>query len=140
RCSATSTSSSTAEPSERTSTTAVGISSARRRPQLPQRRVEPVQQRNGAGETAPALAPPFDRFDLTGRVAIVTGGTRGLGRSIIRTLAQAGADIVVSSRKQEACDAAAKEVRSLGRRALALHCHVGHWDEIDTLVDAAYSE
>jgi NAD(P)-dependent dehydrogenase (short-subunit alcohol dehydrogenase family) len=103
---------------------------------LPQRRVE----RNGAVTPAPALAPPFDRFDLAGRVALVTGGTRGLGRSIIRTLAQAGADIVVSSRKQEACDEAAQEVRNLGRRALALHCHVGHWDEIDTLVDAAYSE
>jgi len=103
---------------------------------LPRHRVE----RNGAAPPGPALAPPFDRFDLTGRVALVTGGTRGLGRSIIRTLAQAGADIVVSSRKQEACDEAAQEVRNLGRRALALHCHVGHWDEIDTLVDAAYSE
>jgi NAD(P)-dependent dehydrogenase (short-subunit alcohol dehydrogenase family) len=88
----------------------------------------------------PALAPPFDRFDLTGRVALVTGGTRGLGRAIIRTLAQAGADVVVSSRKQEACDEAADEVRSLGRRALALHCHVGHWDEIDTLVNSSYEE
>jgi NAD(P)-dependent dehydrogenase (short-subunit alcohol dehydrogenase family) len=88
----------------------------------------------------PALAPPFDRFDLTGRVALVTGGTRGLGRAIIRTLAQAGADVVVSSRKQEACDEAADEVRSLGRRALALHCHVGHWDEIESLVKASYDE
>jgi NAD(P)-dependent dehydrogenase (short-subunit alcohol dehydrogenase family) len=107
---------------------------------LPQRRVEPVEQRNGAVSPAPALAPPFDRFDLTGRIAIVTGGTRGLGRAIIRTLAQAGADIVVSSRKQEACDEAAEEVRNLGRRALALHCHVGHWDEIENLVNAAYDE
>jgi NAD(P)-dependent dehydrogenase (short-subunit alcohol dehydrogenase family) len=86
------------------------------------------------------LPPPFDRFDLTGRVALVTGGTRGLGRAIIRTLAQAGADLVVSSRKQDACEEAAREVRSLGRRALAHCCHVGRWEEIDELVDAAYAE
>ena len=83
-------------------------------------------------------APPYDRFDLTGRVALITGGTRGLGRAIIHSLALAGADVVVSSRKPEACDEAAAEVRSLGRRALAHACHVGHWDEIEELVDAAY--
>jgi len=86
------------------------------------------------------LEPPYDRFDLTGRVALVTGGTRGLGRAIIRTLAQAGADVVVSSRKQHACDEAAQEVRDLGRRAIAHACHIGRWEEIDRLVDAAYSE
>ena len=81
---------------------------------------------------------PAELFDLTGRVALVTGGTRGLGRSILRTLAQAGADIVVSSRKQDACEDAAAEVRSFGRRAFAHCCHIGHWDEIDGLVEAAY--
>ena len=81
---------------------------------------------------------PAELFDLTGRVALVTGGTRGLGRSILRTLAQAGADVVVSSRKQEACEEAAAEVRSFGRRAFAHCCHIGHWDEIDGLVEAAY--
>ncbi len=89
-------------------------------------------------ERAEPVASPYDRFDLTGRVALVTGGTRGLGRAIVRTLTQAGADVVVSSRKQEACDEAADEVRRAGRRALAHVCHVGHWDEIDGLVDAAY--
>ena len=83
---------------------------------------------------------PAELFDLTGRVALVTGGTRGLGRSILRTLAQAGADVVVSSRKQEACEEAAAEVRSFGRRAFAHCCHIGHWDEIDGLVDAAYEK
>ena len=81
---------------------------------------------------ADAAAPqPLELFDLTGRVALVTGGTRGLGRAIVRALAQAGADVIVASRKQEACDEAAAEVRRLGRRALAHVCHVGHWDEID---------
>jgi NAD(P)-dependent dehydrogenase (short-subunit alcohol dehydrogenase family) len=83
-------------------------------------------------------APPYDRFDLTGRVAMVTGGTRGLGRAIIHALALAGADVVVASRKQEACEEAAAEVRSLGRRAFAQACHVGHWEEIDALVESAY--
>ena len=74
---------------------------------------------------SPRPAPPYDRFDLTGRVALITGGTRGLGRAIIQTLAQAGADVVISSRKQEACDEAAEEARSFGRRVLARACHVG---------------
>jgi NAD(P)-dependent dehydrogenase (short-subunit alcohol dehydrogenase family) len=91
-------------------------------------------------EQAESLAPPFHLFDLTGRVALVTGGTRGLGRAIVRALAQAGADVVVSSRKQEACEDAAEEVRRVGRRALARVCHMGHWDEIDGLVGAAYAE
>jgi NAD(P)-dependent dehydrogenase (short-subunit alcohol dehydrogenase family) len=92
-------------------------------------------------ERAESVAPPpHDRFDLTGRVALVTGGTRGLGRAIVRALAQAGADLVVSSRKQEACEDAADEVRRAGRRALAHVCHMGHWDEVDALVEAAYAE
>jgi NAD(P)-dependent dehydrogenase (short-subunit alcohol dehydrogenase family) len=89
---------------------------------------------------SPSPASPFDRFDLTGRVALVTGGTRGLGRAILHTLAQAGADIVVSSRKEDSCKEAADEVRALGRRVLARACHIGHWDEIEGLVDAAYEE
>ena len=89
---------------------------------------------------SPGPVPPFARFDLTGRVALVTGGTRGLGRAIIQTLAGAGADIVVSSRKQDACEQAAAEARALGRRALAYACHVGQWDDIEGLVDAAHAE
>jgi NAD(P)-dependent dehydrogenase (short-subunit alcohol dehydrogenase family) len=80
----------------------------------------------------------YDRFGLTGRVALVTGGSRGLGREIVRALAQAGADIVVASRKEDACEETAAEVRALGRRALAHCCHVGHWGELEGLVDAAY--
>jgi NAD(P)-dependent dehydrogenase (short-subunit alcohol dehydrogenase family) len=89
---------------------------------------------------SPLPGSPYDRFGLTGRVALVTGGTRGLGREIVRVLAQAGADIVVASRKEDACQEAAAEVRTLGRRALPYCCHVGHWSELEGLVDAAYDE
>ena len=78
-------------------------------------------------------------FDLSGRVALVTGGSRGLGRSMALGLATAGADVVVVSRKQEACEAVAAEIeKTTGRRALAVGCHMGNWDEIDALVEKAY--
>jgi NAD(P)-dependent dehydrogenase (short-subunit alcohol dehydrogenase family) len=78
-------------------------------------------------------------FDLTGRVALVTGGSRGLGREMVLAFARAGADVVVTSRKADACEKVAQEVTGIGRRALAHACHVGHWDEIDELVDVAYT-
>src|SRR5438874_7007845 len=78
-------------------------------------------------------------FDLSGRVALVTGGSRGLGREIVFGLARAGADVVVASRKLENCAAVAKEVEeTTGRQALAVACHVGHWDELDGLLDATW--
>jgi NAD(P)-dependent dehydrogenase (short-subunit alcohol dehydrogenase family) len=79
--------------------------------------------------------------DLTGQVALITGGTRGLGRAMALGLAQAGADLVVASRHQDACDEAAAALREqTGRRVLGKACHVGRWDELDALVDAAYAE
>jgi NAD(P)-dependent dehydrogenase (short-subunit alcohol dehydrogenase family) len=80
-----------------------------------------------------------DLFDLSGRVALVTGGSRGLGREMVLAFAAAGADVVITSRKADACKETAAEVEALGRRALAHGCHVGHWDEVDGLVDAAYA-
>jgi NAD(P)-dependent dehydrogenase (short-subunit alcohol dehydrogenase family) len=74
--------------------------------------------------------------DLTGRTAIITGGSRGIGRAIAQILAEAGADVVIASRKLDACELAAKEIEaSTGRRALAVACHVGQWDDCDALVD-----
>jgi NAD(P)-dependent dehydrogenase (short-subunit alcohol dehydrogenase family) len=73
--------------------------------------------------------------DLTGKVAVVTGGSRGIGRAIAAALAEAGADVVIASRKLDACEAAAAEIRAAtGRRAVPIACHVGRWADCDRLV------
>src|SRR4051794_32515973 len=64
-------------------------------------------------------------FDLTGQVALVTGGSRGLGLQMVLAFADAGADVVIASRKLDACRAAAEKVQARGRRALPIACHVG---------------
>jgi NAD(P)-dependent dehydrogenase (short-subunit alcohol dehydrogenase family) len=78
-------------------------------------------------------------FDLAGRVAVVTGGSRGIGRAIAQGLAESGADIVIASRKLESCERAAREIAaSTGRATLGIACHVGDWDQCDGLVDQVY--
>jgi len=79
-----------------------------------------------------------DRFDLTGKVALVTGGSRGLGRAMALGFAEAGADVVVTSRKLDACRTVAGDIEAMGRRALARACNVSNWDELEPLADAAY--
>ena len=78
-------------------------------------------------------------FDLSGKVALVTGGSRGLGYQMVKAFAEHGADIIVTSRKLEACEKVAEEVRAMGRRAATYACNVANWHELDGLVDAAYA-
>jgi NAD(P)-dependent dehydrogenase (short-subunit alcohol dehydrogenase family) len=85
------------------------------------------------------VSPPGERFALTDRVALVTGGSRGLGREIALAFADAGADVIIASRKIDGCRAVAQEVEArTGRQALAYGCNVSRWGELDGLVDAAY--
>src|SRR5205807_462490 len=80
-------------------------------------------------------------FDLNGRTAIITGGTRGIGLTLAEALVTCGANVVVASRKAEGCAAAAEKLCAGGRRrALGVPTHLGDIDAINHLVDAAVEE
>lgn len=79
-------------------------------------------------------------FSLEGKVALVTGGSRGLGREMALAFADHGADVIVASRKLENCETVADEIRSRGRRALAVGYHAGSWSDADRLAAAALGE
>src|SRR6266404_2948271 len=79
-------------------------------------------------------------FDLTGRVAIITGGSVGLGRQMAEGLAEMGANLVLCARKKERCQEAAEELRKLGVRTLALGCDVKNPANVRVVVDATISE
>lgn len=78
-------------------------------------------------------------FDFTGKVALVTGGSRGLGYQMVKAFAERGADVIIASRKLENCEKVAEEMRALGRKALAVSAHVGKWPDCDRLIEEAYA-
>lgn len=78
-------------------------------------------------------------FDLTGKIALVTGGSRGLGLAMAEAFAAHGADVIIASRKLENCESAAARLRdTYGVRALPIASNVSHWDDCDALVERAY--
>jgi NAD(P)-dependent dehydrogenase (short-subunit alcohol dehydrogenase family) len=83
---------------------------------------------------------PDPLFDFTGKVVLITGGSRGLGYRMAMAFAQRGADLIIASRKLENCEKVAEEVRAHGRRALAVGVHAGKWADCDALTEQAYGE
>ncbi len=75
------------------------------------------------------------KFNLEGKIAIVTGSSKGIGKAIARLFAENGATVVISSRKQEACDSVAEEFRAEGWHAEAIACHVGNADDRKALIE-----
>jgi len=76
-------------------------------------------------------------FDLTGKVAVVTGSTKGIGLAIAQRMAEHGAKVVISSRKGDVCETVAARIRDKGGQAVAIPCHVAHKDQLQALVDGA---
>jgi NAD(P)-dependent dehydrogenase (short-subunit alcohol dehydrogenase family) len=79
-------------------------------------------------------------FDLRGKVALITGSTRGIGLAIAKQFARHGARVVISSRKEDACEAARAEIAEAGGEAIAVPCNIGYKEQLQALVDRTLSE
>lgn len=79
-------------------------------------------------------------FDLTGKIAVVTGSSRGIGRSIALTMASLGARVVVSSRKREACEPVAEEIRAKGGEAIVIPCNISRKEDVEALISGTQSQ
>ena len=79
-------------------------------------------------------------FDLTGKVAVITGSTKGIGLAIATRMAEHGATVVISSRKADACEAVATKIRATGGKAVVIPCHVARKEELQNLVDRTVAE
>ncbi|HIG40677.1 MAG: glucose 1-dehydrogenase [bacterium] len=77
-------------------------------------------------------------YDMSGKVVLITGGSRGLGRAMALGFAAQGSDIAIVSRKMDSCEQTAKEVEALGVSAFPYAAHVGNWNQLDEMVDAVY--
>ena len=79
------------------------------------------------------------RFDLTGKIAIITGGSRGLGLEMAQGFSESGAIVIIASRKEEACKEAAQSIsQSTGNECLGVGYHAGNWGDSDSLVETVY--
>jgi NAD(P)-dependent dehydrogenase (short-subunit alcohol dehydrogenase family) len=85
------------------------------------------------------MTTPAIQYDFTGKVVVVTGGSRGLGHEMALGFAAAGANLAIASRKLDSCEAAVEEIRALGRDGSAHSIHVGKWEDCNRLADEVYA-
>jgi len=85
------------------------------------------------------MTTPAIQYDFTGKVVVITGGSRGLGHAMALGFAAAGANLAIASRKLDACEATVKEIRALGGDGSAHTIHVGKWEDCNRLADEVYT-